>query len=148
MRTAADSLWAGFRYLGRHPRLILLLVLSAAMSLFGWPILSLLPAVADQRLHARTAAYAWMLGAIGGGAGFASLLVASFASTLRRRWFLAAGVGLASSSLLCLAMARSLPVAVGCCAFLGGGLILFFPTSQAILQLGSEDRVRGRVMGI
>ncbi len=145
---AADSLWEGFRYLGRHPRLILLLVLSAAMSMFGWPILSLLPAVADQRLHARTHAYAWMLSAIGGGAGFSSLLVASFTSTLRRRWFLAAGVGLACSSLLCLAMARSLPLAVGCCAFLGCGLILFFPTSQAIMQLGSDDRVRGRVMGI
>lgn len=145
---AADSLWEGFRYLSRHPQLILLLVLSAAMSLFGWPILSLLPAVADQRLHAQTDAYAWMLSAIGGGAGFASLLVASFASTLRRRWFLAAGVGLASSSLLCLAMAHSLPLAVGCCALLGCGLILFFPTSQAIMQLSSDDRVRGRVMGI
>jgi MFS family permease len=143
-----NSLWAGFRYLGRHPQLILLLVLSGSMSLFGWPILSLLPAVADQRLRGSTDAYAWMLSAIGGGAGFASLLVASFNSTLRRRWFLAAGAGLASSSLLGLAMARSLPLAVACCALLGCGLILFFPTSQAIMQLRSGDHVRGRVMGI
>jgi MFS family permease len=147
-KRGGDSTWAGFRYLGRHPQLILLLMLSGAMSLFGWPILSLLPAVADQRLHGSTDAYAWMLSAIGGGAGFASLLVASFNSRLRRRWFLAAGVGLASSSLLCLAMTRSLPPAVACCALLGCGLILFFPTSQAIMQLNSGDEVRGRVMGI
>jgi MFS family permease len=140
--------WEGFRYLGRHPGLILLLLLSGSMSLFGWPILSLLPAVADLRLRGSTNAYAWMLSAIGGGAGVASLLVASFTSRLRRRWFLAAGVGLASSSLLCLATARSLPLAVICCAFLGCGLILFFPTSQAIMQLRSADSVRGRVMGI
>lgn len=143
-----QSLWEGFRYLSQHPRLILLMVLSGAMSLFGWPILSLLPAVADQRLHGSTDAYAWMLSAIGGGAGLASLLVASFSGTQWRRWFLAAGVGLASTSLLGLAGARSLPVAAGCCAFLGCGLILFFPTSQAIMQLRSADHVRGRVMGI
>lgn len=147
-KRSADSTWAGFRYLTRHSQLILLLVLSGAMSLFGWPILSLLPAVADQRLRGSTDAYAWMLSAIGGGAGLASLLVASFSSTVRRRWFLAAGVSLASSSLLCLAMARSLPLAAACCALLGCGLILFFPTSQAIMQLSSDDHVRGRVMGI
>ena len=142
------STWEGFAYLGRHPRLILLLVLSAAMSFFGWPILSLLPAVADQRLHASSDGYAWLLGAIGGGAGFASLLVATFTTRVRRRWFLVAGVCLASSSLVGLALARSLPLAVGCCVLLGCGLILFFPTSQSIMQLNSDDRVRGRVMGI
>jgi MFS family permease len=142
------SLWAGFRYLGQHPRLILLLVLSAMMSLFGWPILSLLPAVSDQCLKESTSGYAWMLSAIGGGAGFASLLVASFQTTRRARWFLVAGVILASASLLGLALARSLPLAVACCAFLGCGLILFFPTSQSIMQLSSADHVRGRVMGI
>jgi hypothetical protein len=89
-----------------------------------------------------------MLSAIGGGAGFASVLVASFSATRRRCGFLAAGVGLAASSLLGLAMARSLPVAAGCCALLGCGLILFFPTSQAIMQLRSADHVRGRIMGI
>jgi predicted MFS family arabinose efflux permease len=128
--------------------LILLLALSGSMSLFGWPILSLLPAVADQRLRGSSEAYAWMLSAIGGGAGIASLLVASFQTRRRSRWFLAIGVALASSSLLGLALARSLPFAVACCAFLGCGLILFFPTSQSIMQLNSADHVRGRVMGI
>jgi MFS family permease len=118
------------------------------MSLFGWPILSLLPAVADQRLQASNGGYAWMLSAIGGGAGVASWLVAAYGSTVRRRWFLAAGVSLASSSLLGLALARSLPLAVGCCTLVGCGLILFFPTSQAIMQLSSADAIRGRIMGI
>jgi MFS family permease len=148
LHSAPGSLWAGFRYLARHPHLILLLLLSGAMSLFGWPILSLLPAVADQRLGESTGGYAWMLSAIGSGALIASLLVASYNSAVRRRWFLAAGVGLSASSLTCLAVARSLSVAVGCCAVTGCGLILFFATSQAIMQLNSDDHIRGRVMGI
>jgi MFS family permease len=147
-RGPAGSLWEGFRYLARHPRLILLLVLSGSMSLFGWPILSLLPAVADQSLGASTGGYAWMLSAIGSGALIASLLVASFSSRVRQRWFLAAGVGLAAAALVCLALTRSLPIAVACCTVLGCGLILFFPTSQSIMQLSSDDHIRGRVMGI
>ena len=147
-RGRAGSLAAGFVYLAQHPRLILLLVLSGSMSLFGWPILSLLPAVADQRLGEGTAGYAWMLSAIGSGAFLASLLVASFNSRLRGRWFLAAGVSLSALALLGLAMVRSLPAAVGCCTVIGCGLILFFPTSQSIMQLSSADHVRGRVMGI
>ena len=118
------------------------------MSLFGWPILSLLPAVADQRLGAGTDGYAWMLSAIGGGALIASLLVASFNTRVRSRWFLAGGVVLSATALMCLAVARSLPLAVACCAVLGCGLILFFPTSQAIMQLSSDNHIRGRVMGI
>jgi MFS family permease len=46
------SLWAGFRYLAGRPELVLLLVLTGALSLFGWPVLSLLPALADRHLHA------------------------------------------------------------------------------------------------
>jgi MFS family permease len=144
----SGSLWAGFRYLAEHPGLILLLILSGSMSLFGWPILSLLPAVADQRLGGRPEGCFWMLGAIGGGAGLASLGVASFGSRLRRRWFLAAGVVLSATSLLALAAVRELGPAMLCCGVLGCGLILFFPTSQSIMQLSSADPVRGRVMGI
>jgi MFS family permease len=147
-RVRGSDTWAGFRYLSQHPQLILLMLLSGAMALFGWPILSLLPAVAHLRFLGSTDAYAWMLSAIGGGAGLASLLVASVNDPRRRHWCLAAGVGLSSAALLGLAAARSLPLAVACCAVLGCGLILFFPTSQAIMQLRSADHVRGRVMGI
>jgi predicted MFS family arabinose efflux permease len=144
----SDGVAAAFRYLSRHPLLILLLVLSGSMSLFGWPVLSLLPALSDQRLQTGTDGYAWMLSAIGGGALVASLLVASFGSRLRRRWFLVAGVSLAASSLLGLSLVPSLVWAVPCCALLGCGLILFFATSQSIMQLSAGDHLRGRIMGI
>jgi MFS family permease len=147
-RRRAGPLWDGFRYLAGRPRLLLLLALSACMSFFGWPILSLLPAVADRRLGESTGGYAWMLSAIGGGALIASLLIATFGGRLPRRWFLAAGVGLSAASLGGLALVRGLPPAVGCCTSLGCGLILFFATSQAVMQLGSPDHLRGRVMGI
>jgi hypothetical protein len=39
------------------------------------------------------------------------------------------------------------PAAAGC-ALIGYGLILFFATSQAVVQLSASDENRGRIMGI
>jgi MFS family permease len=142
------SLWAGFRYLAGRPGLVLLLVLTGALSLFGWPALSLLPALADQHLHRSEGGYGSMLSALGAGAMLAALLVATFGSLGRSRLFLGAGVALSAASLVCLSYAPSLPAAVACCAGLGCGLILFFATGQSVMQLSSREHNRGRVMGV
>jgi MFS family permease len=142
------SLWAGFAYLARRPELLLLLALSAAMSFFGWPVQSLLPAVAREQLGRGTEGYSALLSAVGGGALVAALAVASFGTRVRRGWFLALGVTLAAAGLGGLALVQRLPAALALCTLAGAGLILFFATSQAIMQLGSADHNRGRVMGI
>jgi len=142
------SLLAGFRYVAAHAGLRLLLPLTAAMSLFGWPLLALLPALARNHLDAGEGGYSAMLSAIGVGALAAALLVASFGSMQRRRMFLGAGVGVAASSLMWLSLAPDLLVAVACCGLVGAGLILFFATSQAVFQLSAGDDNRGRIMGI
>jgi MFS family permease len=142
------SLWAGFAYLARRPELLLLLALSAAMSFFGWPVQSLLPAVAREQLGCGTEGYAALLSAVGAGALVAALAVAAFGTRVRRGWFLGLGVALSASGLGGLALAERLPAALALCTLAGAGLILFFATSQAIMQLGSADHNRGRVMGI
>src|SRR5262245_7828588 len=142
------SLLAGFRYVAAHSGLRLLLPLTAAMSLFGWPLLALLPALARNHLRAHEGGYSAMLSAIGVGALIAALLVASFGSIRRRRAFLGAGVGIAAAALLGLSLAPDLVTAVTCCGLVGGGLILFFATSQAVFQLSAGDDNRGRIMGI
>lgn len=138
----------GFRHLARRRDLLLLIGLAGAMAFFGWPLLSLLPAVADRQLNAGNAGYSWMLSAIGSGALVGALLVASYGTPARRRRFLVSGVLTGVLSLLGLALARSLPLAVACCALSGCGLILFFATGQATLQLGADEHNRGRIMGI
>src|SRR5262249_53764305 len=50
--------------------------------------------------------------------------------------------------LLGLSEAEDMLSAAVCCALLGAGLIAFFATAQAVLQLGAADHVRGRVLGI
>jgi MFS family permease len=142
------SLLSGFVYLADRRGLVLLLVLSAALAFLGWPVLSLLPALSDSRLGTRQEGYTGMLSGIGAGALTAALLVASFGSLRRQYLFLGAGVVLSAASLLGLAAVRDQWLAVICCAVLGCGLILFFATSQSVMQLGSGDHNRGRIMGI
>lgn len=141
-----DGLTSAFRYLGRHRDMVLLLVLAGAMAFFGWPLLSLLPAVSVDRLGTGSDGYAWMLSAVGVGALVGALIVASFGGW--KRVLLSAGVIVGAVSLGFLALVPTLLLAVICCVGVGGGLILFFATGQATLQLASTDHNRGRVMGI
>lgn len=142
------ALREGFRYVGSHPVLALLLPLTIAVALFGWPLLALLPAIAQKHLHAAESGYSSLLSAFGVGALAAALLVAWLGSLARRWLFIAAGVSLASASLVSLSFADSLPLARACAGGAGAGLVLFFATSQAVFQLSATDSNRGRVMSI
>jgi MFS family permease len=138
----------GFGYLAGQPALALLVILAGLLCLSGWPFQSLLPALAEHTLNAGAVGYSWMLSGTGFGALSAALTVARYGSLRRGRLFLATGVGLLSGGLIGLSSAPGLPLAVVCCALTGFGLILFFATSQSLVQLGAGDHNRGRVMGI
>jgi MFS family permease len=138
----------GFRHLAKQPTLVLLLVLAGSVAFFGWPVLALLPAFADRQLGVGSGGYFQMLRAIGAGALFGALGVATFGTQARRRWILGFGVFLGAASLAALAFARTPAVAALCCGVSGCGLILFFATGQATMQLGAGEHNRGRVMGI
>ncbi len=141
------TLGEAFRYLGERRGLVLLVVLGGALAFFGWPLMSLLPALSDKDLLGGWNGYAYMTSAVGGGALVGALLVASFASHSRRR-LLMTGVLASILSLAGLALVPRLSVAVACCALSGAGLILFFATGQGMMQLGAGEHNRGRIMGI
>jgi MFS family permease len=138
----------GFRYLAGRPELALLVLLAGGMALCGWPFLALLPAFAHHVLGVEEQGYSLLLTGAGSGALVAALVVASYGSWERQRRFIHLGIVILTLSLFLLSLARSLPEAVAACAGCGFGLILFFATSQSVLQLGAGDHNRGRVMGI
>ncbi len=128
----------GLSFLAARPWLLGFVLLSGGMAFFGWPVLSLLPALADKNLHAGPGMYGALLSAIGAGAMLAALLVASVGSMPRRKWFLAGGVALEAAGLALLALTATTMPALVCCALVGCGLILFFATAQAVTQLSSR----------
>jgi MFS family permease len=142
------SLLDGFTYLATRPALLLLVVLAAMIGLCAWPFQTLLPALAEQRLGVRSEGYSLMLCGTGFGALAAAFVLATFGAPDRRRSLIGAGLGVLCAGLIGLALARCLALAVASCALIGFGLILFFATSQAVVQLGAGDHNRGRVMGV
>jgi MFS family permease len=145
---AAEPVTEAFRYLAGRPGLALLLVLVGVIAFFGWPVMSLLPGLAERRLGAVEIGYGVLLSGVGCGALLAALTVATFGSLARGRRFVTAGVVITAAALLLLSAVRRLPVAAGCCFLVGYGLILFMATSQGVVQLSAGEHNRGRIMGI
>jgi MFS family permease len=135
---------AAFGHVIARPRLLLVLLLAFAVSLFGWPFLTLLPRFADHHLAVGGSGYALLASAMGCGALVGALAVAAFATPERRRAFLTAGLVLSVFSMVGLSLSRTLPPAMACCAGAGLGLIAFMANAQAAVQLGAAEHNRGR----
>jgi MFS family permease len=145
--SALQSLFEGFRYLGKRRVLIFLILLAGSTALWGWPFLSLLPAIAAQ-FGSGAHGYSWLVSGVGVGAFISALTLARFGSPALHRAFIAAGVVIVTAATLGLAFSPNILTAVLCAAMIGYGLILFLATSQSVFQLSSEEHNRGRVMAI
>lgn len=143
-----SSTWDGFRYLRDHPALGGLVVLTLVVCVFGWPVLTLLPAYTRLTLGRAEQSYSVLVSALGAGALVAALTTATFGTVARRGKFLVLGSAAAAAGMLGLSAVGELGPAVGCCAGVGFGLILYLSTGQSALQLAVPDQKRGRVMAL
>ena len=138
----------GFRYLLGKPDLVLIISTAGGMAVLGWPLLGLLPAYASQELAMGQEAYGSLLSGVGGGALGAALLLAWKGAKFSKGLMQATGMLVASIGLLLLSIAGSFGQALPCSILFGSGMILFFATSQGMVQLGAGDNHRGLVLGV
>lgn len=138
----------GFVFIARNPPLAALLVCTAALCMFGWPLLTLFPAYTGNVLGHAEKEYSWLVSAMGGGALVAALSNATFGSLARARLFLTIGAVLPAVALGGLGVATDLPPAALCAGVFGMGMILFLSTGQSVLQMTTPDHARGRVLAL
>lgn len=144
----AGSWRDGFRYLRDHPPLGGLVLLTLAICVFGWPLLTVLPSYTRLELGRDEKTYSLLVSAVGAGALVAALATATFGRPERRGKFLVLGAAVCALGLLLVARANA-PETAGCgCAAAGFGLILYLSTGQSTLQLAVPDEKRGRVMAL
>jgi predicted MFS family arabinose efflux permease len=139
--------WLRIEALAGSHRLVVLILLAGVMAMCGWPVVSLLPAIAQRQLGLAVQGFSVMLCGIGLGALTAALAVARFGSMDRTRLFIGIGLCVVPAGLMGLSVVSGLPLAVACCALIGFGLILFLATGQSVVQLSAGDHNRGRIMG-
>ena len=138
----------GFAYVAKHRRVRTLLLLVSIVGVFGWSYSVLLPAFATDVLRVGGREYGMLLSANGIGALCGALTVATYGGRLPRRLLVFGGLGLFSLMLLLLAVTRNYHLALVFMAVAGGGMLLYFSTSNTVVQTSVADGMRGRVMGI
>jgi MFS family permease len=138
----------GFKYVAGHRRVRVLLLLFTVVGVFGWSYAVLLPAYATDILHVGESSYGVLLSANGFGALLGALTVAAYGGRVRSRWLILGGLWLFSVTLALLAIVRWYPLVLLCLAVSGWGMLLYFSTTNTLIQSSVSNAMRGRVMGI
>jgi MFS family permease len=140
--------WDGFRYLREQSAMGALVALTLVLCVFGWPLVTLLPAYTRMQLGRSEQTYSLLVSALGAGALVAALATATFGTAARRGKFLVTGAATVAAGLLGAALATRAEFAAAACAAVGAGMILYLSTGQSTLQLAVPDEKRGRVMAL
>jgi len=138
----------GFSYAWRIRRVKTLLILFSIAGIFGWSYSVLLPAFAAESLHGGEKVYSALLSANGIGALLGALTVATAGGLVQPRRLVFGGLGFFSAMLFALAFVRNYFFALVFLAAAGWGMLLFFSTTNTLIQTSVSDKMRGRVMGI
>ncbi len=146
--SAGRHMLDGFAYVAAHQRVRRLLLLFGVVGIFGWSYSVLLPAYATDVLHVAEGGYSALLSANGFGALLGALTVATFGNRVKPRLLIFGGLWLFSFTLMLLAVVRWYPLVLLCLAVSGWGMMLYFATTNTLVQSSVSNAMRGRVMGI
>src|SRR5438445_3546154 len=143
-----EHAWNGIVYSFQHPRVRMILLLFLAVGIFGWSYMVIMPAFARDVLGRGADGYGVLMSASGVGALVGALVVATYGHLFTPRKLALGGVWLFSAALLAFSFTRNFYVALAF-LFVGGfGMLLFFSTTNTVLQTIMPDDMRGRVMGV
>jgi MFS family permease len=125
-----------------------LMALTAILSVFGFPYISMMPVFARDVLHRGAEGYGVLTSSIGIGAVIGALAIALYSARIRARGRLMLIGGAAFGVLLMVfAASRSLGLSVVLLALAGCAMIVNNSLTNTLLQTGVPDHLRGRIMG-
>lgn len=138
----------GFRYVRKRPRVFSLLLLSAVMSLFGAPYITMIPIFARDIFHLGASGLAWMMGVAGAGAFVGALLLAYLGDFKRKGWSVLGGGFGFGVFLIAFAQATHLMWSLVFLFGVGFAVITSVAVTNTLLQQLVTDEMRGRVMSM
>jgi MFS family permease len=147
-RAFVQDLAEGFRYVGQRPRVSMLLMISAATSLFGAPYLAMAPIFARDIFHLGETGLAVLMGTAGAGALFGALFLAYLGDLRRKGWFVLGGDLGFAICLICFALSRTLMLSLVFLFGLGFAIVCSVAMTNTLLQKLVTNEMRGRVMSM
>jgi MFS family permease len=147
-RVLWQDLLAGFRYVGGRPRVRLILLCSAVVSLFGAPYLVLAPVFARDVLGWGESGFSLLMGTAGAGAFCGALLITFLGDFGRKGRFMLLSSLAAAICLMGFLLAGRPAPALALLFCVGFSMVSFFAVANTLLQQLVTDEMRGRVMSM
>lgn len=150
LRTGSSiaQLREGLSYIRHHETIRSLIMLVAVANLFAMGYSALLPAFAQDVLHAGELGLGMMMTAIGAGALTGALLLASLGNSWRKGMLLTVGNLFFPIMILCFAFSQWLPLSLVFLVGAGFGFMTQNATANTLVQAIVPDELRGRVMSV
>jgi MFS family permease len=146
------SMWAnlidGIRYVRSRRTIAVLVLLAGVPAMFLLNYLVLLPVFARDVLVIGAPGLGLLSGGIGVGALTGALGLAALRPSGGSGRSLLAGLVVASCALIVFAASRFVPLSVAALAVLGACQVLYYATTNTLLQVLVPGRLRGRVMSL
>jgi len=147
-RAFVQDLIEGFRYVGRRPRVSMLLAISAVTSLFGAPYISMTPVFARDIFHLGETGLALLMGMAGAGALFGALFLAYLGDFRHKGWFVLGGDFAFAVCLMVFSLSSDVIVSIIFLFALGYAIVCSVAVTNTLLQKLVTDEMRGRVMSM
>jgi MFS family permease len=142
------ALGEGLRYVRAHPVIAPALQLAAVLSLFGFPYIILLPALARDTLHLDASGLGFLMASMGGGAVAGGLAVSLRGGRASRPTLIAIGAVLFGVALIGFKVVDTPRATAGLLMVLGALQTITIATLTASVQIAVDDGMRGRVMSM
>lgn len=136
------------RWIWKHSEVRVVFILVSMMSLFGMAYIALMPVFAKDILNIGPEGFGWLLTANGIGALVGSFTLAATGNQVNRSRLSLIGLGVFLVCMIFFAWSRNALLSSSILVFAGWGMIIFFATSNTLVQSHVSDSLRGRVMGI
>lgn len=137
----------GYRFIAGRNDILPVMVLVAAVSLFGIPFIPLLPIYSEEVLNVGAAGLGLMGGATGAGSLVAALFVLLLGDTDKKEQYILMASAVFGLGLLFFARSEQYPLTLFLLLLVGGGIVAILALASCIIQHATPDRLRGRVMG-
>lgn len=142
------ALRAGVDYARRHPLIRALLVLCITMSLFGFPYIVLMPAVARDVLHLEANGFTLLFSAVGAGAVTGGLTLAYLGDVKHKGLLVVSCSFIFGLLLIVLGNVTTFGAAAVLLAFVGFAMIICIASLNTLIQVTVADEMRARVMSM
>jgi MFS family permease len=146
------ALWSGIAEglaaLRDDPPVRALMLLTAVLTIFGFPYAVLMPVIAREALGQGADGYGQLMAATGLGAFAGALAVAARGRRTPSGRVVLPAVGVFAAALLVFALSRLYLLSLAALAVLGAGMIVYMALVNTLIQGRVPEALRGRVMSI